>query len=288
MILVTGAAGKTGRAVISALVSSGATVRALVHRLDQTPSVETLGVQDIIVGDMRSRDDLERAAAGVRAVYHIPPNVSPDEVLIGQVVIAAARSAGIEHIVFHSVLHPQTERMPHHWYKLRTEERLVESGMPFTILQPAIYMQNILAHKDQITKLGIFPVPYSVGTRLSLVDLEDVAQVARLVLTGDGHVGATYELVGTLAISQSEVAETLSRVLNREVRAESITRESWIEQARIAGLDDHRIETLVKMFIFYERCGFPGNPKILGCLLNREPTSFTAFAERMAKLEEII
>jgi uncharacterized protein YbjT (DUF2867 family) len=288
MILVTGAAGKTGRAVINALVSSGATVRALVHRLDQTPTVEKLGVQDIIVGDMRSRDILERAAAGVRAVYHIPPNVSPDEVLIGQVVIAAAQSTGIEHIVYHSVLHPQTERMPHHWCKLRVEEQVIESGIPFTILQPATYMQNILAHKDQIVEQGIFPVPYSVETRLSLVDLEDVAQVAALVLTESGHEGATYELVGVKAISQADLAETLSHALNREVRAKFTPRESWAEQARLAGLGDYQIETLVKMFVYYERYGFPGNPRILGWLLSREPTNFTVFAERMVKLKEII
>ena len=64
------------------------------------------------------------------SVYHVCPNVSPDEIAIGRVSIAAARSAGVEHFVYHSVLHPQTEAMPHHWLKLRVEEALITSGLP--------------------------------------------------------------------------------------------------------------------------------------------------------------
>ncbi|MGD2207623.1 MAG: NmrA family NAD(P)-binding protein, partial [Anaerolineae bacterium] len=123
MILVTGAAGKTGRAVIRALAARGAAVRALVHRSGQVSKVEALGAETI-VGDMRDGVAMDRAARGAHAVYHICPNVSPDEVTIGQTAITAARRAGVEHFVFHSVLHPQVEAMPHHWLKMRVEELL--------------------------------------------------------------------------------------------------------------------------------------------------------------------
>ena len=61
----------------------------------------------------------------------------------------AARRAGIRHLVYHSVLHPQVEAMPHHWQKMRVEEQLFAAGLPYTILQPAAYMQNVLAHRVQ-------------------------------------------------------------------------------------------------------------------------------------------
>jgi uncharacterized protein YbjT (DUF2867 family) len=280
MILVTGAAGKTGRAVIRALTAKGEAVRALVHRPEQVPLVEALGAQKVVVGDMRLQVTVDQAAQGVRAVYHICPNVSPDEVNIGQVAITAALSARTKHFVYHSVLHPQVEAMPHHWQKLRVEEQLFESGLPYTILQPAAYMQNVLAHWDQIVGQGVYPVPYAVETRLSMVDLEDVAGAAAAVLTEPGHVGATYELVGTEAMSQTEVATILGQCLGRPIRAEAVPLETWERRARESGLGVYQVETLAKMFRYYERYGFWGNPRVLCWLLSRSPTSFAAFVER--------
>lgn len=283
MILVTGAAGKTGRAVIQALTAKGETVRALVHQPEQTQTVEALGAQEVLVGDMGVQATMDRAAQGALAIYHIPPNINPNENAIGQTVIAAARSAGMEHFVYHSVLHPQTEAMPHHWQKLRVEEQLLVSGLPYTILQPAVYMQNVLAYWDQIIKQGKYPVPYAVETRLSMVDLEDVAQVAALVTKEPGHVGATYELVGTEAMSQIDTAEILSQQLGRPVRAEAVPVDVWERQARISNLGDYQVETLLKMFHYYERYGFWGNPRVLSWLLNRPPTSFAAFVKRTVR-----
>jgi NAD(P)H dehydrogenase (quinone) len=93
--------------------------------------------------------------------------MSPDEVVIGTLVIGEAKRAGVEHFVYHSVLHPQTERMTHHWQKLRVEEMLFESGLPFTILQPAPYMQNLLAVWKSIVEEGELRVPYSIHAKFS-------------------------------------------------------------------------------------------------------------------------
>jgi uncharacterized protein YbjT (DUF2867 family) len=283
MILVTGAAGKTGRAVIRALVAKGEAVRALVHRPEQAGLVQGLGAQQAIVGDMRLQDPVDQAAEGCRAIYHICPNMSRDELGISQVAISAARSARVERFVYHSVLHPQTEAMPHHWQKLRVEERLFESGLRYTILQPTVYMQNLLAHWDLIAKQGILPVPYAADTRLGMVDLEDVAAAAVGVLTDKAHEGATYELVGTEALSQIEVASVLSRELGRPVRTRATSLDEWEGLARRAGLDDYRIETLIKMFRYYERHDFWGSPRVLSWLLGRPPTTLAAFARRAAR-----
>jgi uncharacterized protein YbjT (DUF2867 family) len=280
MILVTGAAGKTGRTVIQSLVAKGEAVRALVHRPAQVRLVEEIGAREVVVGDMRRQATMDQAAQGIRAVYHICPNVSPDEVTIGQVAIMAARSAGVEHFVYHSVLHPQVEAMPHHWLKLRVEEQLFESELSYTILQPAAYMQNVLVHWDQIMKQGVYPVPYAVETRLGMVDLEDVAEAAAIVLTEAGHAGAVYELAGAEVLSQAEVATILGQQLGRPVRAEAVPLKTWERRARESGLGDYQVETLVKMFGYYERYGFWGNPRVLSWLLHRSPTTFAAFVER--------
>lgn len=278
MILVTGAAGKTGRAVIRALGERGASVRALVRR----PAPD-LGAQEAQVGDLRRAADVERAVQGVRAVYHICPNMQPDELAIGRLVIDAARAAGVDHFVYHSVLHPQTEAMPHHWHKLRVEELLFEAGLPFTILQPAAYMQNVLAGWNEIVEQGVYRVPYAVETRLGMVDLADVAAAAAVVLTEPGHAGATYELAGSEVLTQTEVAAILSRELRRPVRAETVSRQTWAQRARAAGLGDFQVDTLLKMFRYYEQHGFWGNPRALHWLLGRPPATFAGFAARVAR-----
>jgi len=280
VILVTGAAGKTGRAVVRALAARGAAVRALVYRPAQAQAMRELGAREVIVGDMRDQATMEQSLQGVRALYHLCPNMSPDEFNIGQLVIGAARSAEVTHFVYHSVLHPQTEAMPHHWTKLRVEEHLFESGLACTILQPAAYMQNVLAGWDSVMKEGVYRVPYAVETRLGMVDLEDVAAAAAIVLTEAGHQGATYELAGSEDLTQTEVANVLNQALGRPVCAEALPLDVWEAQARGAGLGDYQVETLIKMFRYYERYGFWGNPHVLGWLLGRPPTTFAAFVER--------
>jgi uncharacterized protein YbjT (DUF2867 family) len=283
MILVTGAGGKTGKAVTGALAERGVPVRAFVRRAEHEAALRERGAQEVVVGDLRSAADFRRAMAGVRSVYHICPNVHPDEVVIGQVAIAAAREAGVGHFAFHSVLHPQTESMPHHWNKLRVEEALFASGLPFTILEPAPYMQNVLAGLAAITGRGVYTVPYPVETRLSLVDLEDVAQAAARVLTAPGHGSAIYEIVGTPPMSQVEVAGALSQAMARPVVAVAETVDAWEARARAGGLASSALATLRQMFDYYARYGLPGNPNVLSWLLGRAPATFAAFAARALK-----
>lgn len=284
MILVTGAAGKTGRAVIGALGARGAALRAMVHRLEQAEGLPALGATEVLAGDLRDSRAVGRAMAGARAVYHICPNVHPDEVTIGQVAIEAAREAGIGLFVYHSVLHPQVEDMPHHWLKMRVEERLFASGLDYVILQPAAYMQNVLAQWDAAARKGVYEVPYGAETRLGMVDLEDVAEAAARVLTEPGHAGATYELAGPEALTQAQVAEVLGRHLGRRVEARQVPLETWARRARAAGLGEYQVETLLQMFRYYDRHGFWGSPKVLGWLLGRAPGRFEAFVARAAEV----
>jgi uncharacterized protein YbjT (DUF2867 family) len=285
MILVTGAGGKTGKAVLKALLARGAVVRAFVRSPTHEAALRAMGVDDVVIGEMEDPHALSRATHGVQAVYHICPNVNPHEVALAKLLITAAANSGVRRLVYHSVLHPQIEAMPHHWNKLRVEEMLLGSALGITILQPTAYMQNILAEWDRMVSDGIYRVPYPIETRLSLVDLDDVAQAAAIVLTNDGHSGATYELVGTLPLSQIEIAEAFGRALKKPIRAESEAIESWDRCAHAGGMSDHQRVTLIKMFRAYARDGLKGNPNVLGWLLGRPPTSLAAFVVRTAKAQ---
>jgi len=280
MILITGAGGKTGKAVIKALVARGAAVRAFVRGPAHEAALTTLGVAEVVVGAMDDAESVVRAVRGAEAIYNICPNVSPHEVAFARTLIAAATQLAVPRLVYHSVLHPQIEAMPHHWAKLRVEEMLFSSTLDATILQPTAYMQNSLAQWDLMTREGVYGVPYPIETRLSLVDLDDVGEAAALVLLDASHAGATYELVGTSPLSQIEIAATFGRALNKIVSAEAESIESWDRRARSTGLDDHARETLIKMFQAYARDGLKGNPNVLGWLLGRPPTSLATFAAR--------
>ncbi|MCA9970625.1 MAG: NmrA family NAD(P)-binding protein [Anaerolineales bacterium] len=271
-IVISGAGGKTGQAVRRALAARGADVRPFLHHPTPDPNA--------IVGDMTRAADWARALDGAAAVLHICPNMHPAEVEIGRLALAAARAAGVRHFVYHSVLHPQTEAMPHHWQKLRVEELLLASGLPFTILQPTAYMQNIRAGWAAIRQEGRYVVPYPPGSRISLVDVHDVAAAAARVLTEPGHEGATYELAGTPPLAQSEVAAVLADVLGRPVAAEALPLDAWQQTAVAAGLSAYAVDTLRRMFVYYARHGLAGSPNVLRWLLGREPTTLAACVAR--------
>jgi NAD(P)H dehydrogenase (quinone) len=287
MILVTGAAGKTGKAVVKALAAKGAQVRALVRKPGHIGALMALGATEVMAGRFEDARALARAVAGTQAIYHISPNMSPDEVVYARAIAATAQAHGVQRFVYHSVLHPQIEAMPHHWAKMRVEEMLFAAGFALTVLQPTAYMQNILGAWRGILADGVFRIPYPVETRLSLVDLEDVAEAASLVLTQDGHSGASYELVGTAPLSQTDVAAAIGAALKREVRAEAETVEAWEARSRAAGMGEHERVTLAAMFRYYAAHGLVGNPNTLSWLLGRAPTSVAGLLGRFAARPDV-
>jgi uncharacterized protein YbjT (DUF2867 family) len=251
-----------------------------VHRAEQSQIVLASGAKDSLTGDMIQRPTYDEAVKGIKTIYHICPNVSPNEVEIGRAVIAVCLEQGIQRFVYHSVLHPQTRDMPHHWAKLQVEEMLFQSGLGYSILQPAAYMQNILGSWKKIVEEGIFSVPYPVGTRISMIDLQDVAEVAAKVISNPKHIGATYELAGPEYLSQVEVAATLSAELGHDVVVQEETLEEWNTRMQGSNLGEYQLSTLLKMFTYYAEYGFRGSPVALRHLLGREPTNFRAFLRR--------
>lgn len=271
MILVTGGGGKTGLAVIRALHGVGVSVRAMVHREASIGKARSAGADQTVVGELGNQADLQMALRSVDAVYAICPNMVAEEFGMLTGLIEAAGREDVRRFVYHSVMHPQVEAMPHHWQKLRVEERLIESGLDFIILQPASYMQNLKGYWDEVVGQGVYRVPYPIETRLSLVDLDDVAAAAAAVLTQNGHVGATYELSGPEAFTQDQVAQALGRVIGREVEAQEMPLADWLARPETQAMGTYQRQTLAAMFRFYATHGLVGNPHVLSWLLGRPP-----------------
>lgn len=264
MILITGASGKTGRTIIKKLAEKQVAVRAWVRR----PEAQIEGATETFVGDMSNPADWTKAFVGVDKIYHICPNMHPAEVEIGQMALNAAREANIDHFVYHSVLHPHIKEMPHHWNKLLVEEKLFESNLPFTIVQPTAYIQNLFPQLPSIQQDGVLRLPYPAEACISLVDLNDVAEAVTTVLTSGRFVGAILELVGTPPLSQIEVANILSDKVGRTVSFSEIQLSYWA--ADNAHLPDYARETLLAMFRYYASYGLIGNSAVLEMILGRE------------------
>jgi uncharacterized protein YbjT (DUF2867 family) len=280
MILVTSAAGLTGRHVVRALAGAGHDVLGMVHRREQEAAVRAAGARKAVVGDLLDVASVRAAMAGTTAVYHVCPRMSKDEVTIGQTMIQAAQEIGVRHFVFHSAIHSLLTGLPHHANKLQVERLLIESELPYTILQPARYMQNVLVNWPTIVQRGTYTVPYSPESRMCLVDLEDVALVAARVLGDESHFGATYNLDGQESLSAVEEATIIGALLGRDVAAVRVSTEEWrraVETIRTPS----QIEYLLKMFEYYDRYGLrPGNPNVLGWLLGRSPSAYEDFIVR--------
>jgi NAD(P)H dehydrogenase (quinone) len=280
MILITGAAGKTGKAVIRALAARGEQVHAYVHRDTHVRALHEHGAIAVSVGTLDDADAIALAAKDAHAVYHICPNVSAYELPFARAVAEGVSRAGVMRFVFHSVLHPQIEAMPHHWEKMRVEEMLFASGLDVTVLQPTAYMQNLLAQWRTISTERVYKIPYPAMSRISLVDLDDVAEAAAIVLTNDAHIGATYELVGTPPLSQAEVAAAIGQSLAKSIHIDAEAPEQWA--ARATSMDSYQRETLTGMFRYYAQHGLIGNANALRWLLGREPTTLAEFVQRQA------
>lgn len=281
MILVTCAGGKTGKAIVAALVAAGQPVRAMVRRPDSREPVEALSPRETIVGDLEKAADVSEATKHISAIYYIAPNMNPRERAIGDGVIEAARQNGVSRFIFHSTLHTQLEALPHHWERHFVEQALINSGLPFTILQCGSYMQNMVPAWPRMLETGIHRMAYDVNAPMSLVDLEDICAVALKVLSEDGYLSGIYELAGP-AITLLEKAEILSRVLDRPIRAEKEPLSDFLEHGKALGFGEYTLQMMAQMFPYYDQHGLVGNPKVLGWLLGRDPTDFETFARRTA------
>jgi uncharacterized protein YbjT (DUF2867 family) len=279
MILVTAANGRTGRSVVRALARAGHRVRAFDIATDVEQLIDADAVE-AIVGDLLDPDDLGRAVDGVRSVIHIGPPMHPREAEMGHGVVSAAREAGVEHFVQFSVTHPQLEPLLNHQAKLAVERVVLTSRMPFTILQPMHYMQNI--DVPRVVADRVLFQPYALDTRLAHVDLEDVAEVAARVL-GDAqlHRYATYELCGEAFHNAHELAGVIAAESGHSIAAE----QAAIPVGTTAGshpseAEDYRLDAMLRLFDHYARYGITGNPNVLGWLLGRQPTSFQEYVCR--------
>jgi len=283
-VAVTGANGKTGRAVAHALSAAGLTPVGVVRRPESVDELAESGVT-ARRADLEDPEALSLAFGDVDAVYHVPPNMHPREDQLGERVIAAAERAGVERFVLHSVLHPYVPAMPHHLRKARTELALRATGLAWSILQPASYTQNLLPFWTAARDTGVYAVPYDVHQPFTPVDLADVGAAAAAVLTDSSCVFGSYELAGPQQLTSADLGDLLGELAGRAVVTRRRDLDAWRGAMSAAGADAGEVDDLAAMFTWYDAHGLVGSPLVLRSLLGREPTDVATALRRDLELD---
>ncbi|MBR9762659.1 MAG: NmrA/HSCARG family protein [Rhodobacteraceae bacterium] len=217
-ILVTGATGNVGRNVVEHLVRRGADVRALVR--DPAKADFPAGV-DIARGDLLDVDSLRAAFSGVSTLFLLN-GVVADEYTQALVALAIAREAGIERIVYLSVIHADLYvNVPHFAGKFGVERMIEQMGLHATILRPAYFMDNEITIKEAIAGYGVYPMP--LGAKgIAMIDARDIGEIAAIELirreTSATPLPLTrINLVGPDTLTGADAAAVWSRALHREI-----------------------------------------------------------------------
>jgi uncharacterized protein YbjT (DUF2867 family) len=212
-VLVTGATGNNGSRLVPALCSAGVEVRAFVRDEAKAQPLREVGAE-IYVGDLDQPETIKPALEGVDKIYLLTWN-GPTQAQQVLNVIEAAKQAGNPHIVRHSMWGYERSRIIQQGYQV--DEALKSSGLPWTLLKPTFFMQNIMLAAQTIASDGVIYWDMGDG-KLAMIDIQDIVDSAVAVLTGSGYEGQTYILTGPEAISFHEVAGTLSQVLGKEIK----------------------------------------------------------------------
>ncbi|GAB2901660.1 SDR family oxidoreductase [Paralcaligenes ginsengisoli] len=217
-ILVTGATGNIGRKVVEQLVKRGTKVRALVRK--PANASFPAGV-DVVQGDLLDVGSLRAAFAGVSTLFLLNA-VVPDEFTQALVALNVARQAGIERVVYLSVIHSDVYvNVPHFAGKFGVERMIEQMGFSATILRPAYFMDNDLTIKDVVLGYGTYPMPIG-GKGLAMIDGRDIGEIAAIELIH--RQSATrpiplerINLVGPDTLTGADVAAIWTDVLKRPI-----------------------------------------------------------------------
>lgn len=275
MILVTGAAGKTGNAVARALSEADVPFSALVRSREKGRALEEMGA-DVVVGDLADQDFLQRALAGIEKAFLVMPNGERQQELeTGFVDLAAA--AGVQHLVYLSSLESvPANANPITQMHVAVETHVRRSGMTWTMIRPTFFMQIFLGMAPAIAARGELMLPAGKGT-IAATDLRDVAEVIRLVLTEPGHENQSYDLTGPELLTLAQCAAKIGSAIGREVRYVDQPIAAFADRLRAVGLGEWRIQAVCKEFEAIANGLIDHTTDTMQELLGRPPTSLHQF-----------
>lgn len=274
-ILVTGPTGNVGSEIYKRLLAKGAPAVAAAYNVDKARS--QFGADAAIVHfDFTKPETFAGAFEGIEKMFLVrPPDIADVKKDIAP-ALAAAKDAGVKHVVFLSLLGVERNPIVPH----RAIEKAVrESGMAWTFLRASFFMQNLsTTHREDICERGDVFVPAGKG-KTSFIDVRDIAAVAVKALTEPGHENKAYPLTGSVALTYGDVAREMTDVLGRPVRYSNPSPRNFGKEMRRRGLP---LPFILVMNGLYTVCRVGGAAQVTPDaenLLGRKPTSLREFVE---------
>ncbi len=288
-ILVTGATGRTGRAVVTELLAKGWPVRAAVRVRDARSDLLQRRGAEIVVADIFDPGQLMDAMRGVRRAYYCPP-YHPFVIQSASAFAAAARETGLEQIVGLS----QWLAGPNHPALMSRQHWLIDrmfAALPniaYTVINPGFFADSpYLEMMPFAVQLGVFPLPVASESRNAPPSVDDIARVAvAALLDPPRHAGNSYRPTGPKVLTVTEMAAVIGRVVGHKVRHVRTRLGTFYKGAKAQGREPFLLSGLRYWFQDNDRGAFAvGAPnETVRELTGKEAEDFETIARRHAAL----
>ena len=280
MILITGASGSVGKAVLQEAIRKESKVRAMYRSKEETAKAPS--GSEAVLADYADKQSLRKALDGVNSVYVVCSPI-PQLVELESNMLDASKEAGVKHVVLNSALGAGDYPKSYPGWHRKVEDKLKGTGLSFTILRPNGFLQNIVAfNAPSIRAQGAFYAAMG-DAKVSYLDVGDIAIVAVKALEGGAHAGKTYELNGPEAISNQELAKRISRVIGRTVNYVDIPESAQSEAMLGAGMPEWQVTALLELQQYYKQGGGAKTDGLLESLIERVPVTLEQYLAANAK-----
>lgn len=286
-ILITGATGNVGRELTRQLSEQKMLFRAMVRSIGEARKLPGFVGTELVAGDFNEPETVFCALEGMERAFLLTNSSELAENQQSTFVDLAYR-AGVKHIVKLSQW-AAAEQSPVRFlrYHAAVERKIKDSGIAYTFLRPNLFMQGLLGFREPIARQSKFFAPIG-DAKISVVDVRDIAAVAAVALTEQGHEGKTYDITGPESLSHQEMAEKLSTVVNHKVQFVNIPPLSMREMLISVGFPVWQAEGLIEDYAHYSRN--EASEVSLGVLeaTGNLPRSFEDFARHYAPAFQLI
>jgi uncharacterized protein YbjT (DUF2867 family) len=236
---------------------------------------------ELVAGDLDNMGALDLALAGVKRAFLITP-VDKRHVTWCRNFVQAAGRAGRPHVVKFSAMaaapESSSELLRLHG---QSDELLAQSGLPFTILRPNSFHQNMLWSAETVKTQGAFYLPMR-DARQSLIDVRDIARVAAAALTETGHEGKIYELTGPESLSYFDVAAKLTSVLGKPVKYVQVPPEAALAGMLQNGMPEWNADAIAGLMSIFATGIGAHTTDTVRKITGHEPIPFEQFAREHA------
>jgi len=275
MILVTGASGNVGTALVGQLRAAGVPFRAGYHSPAKAREAASRGI-DAVTLEMSDSDSVRAALPGVSKVFLLGA-MGPAQTANESNVVEAAVSTGVSHVVKQSLWRADEELTPIARLHRPVERLLETSPLSWTFLRANFYLQSFSTNWAATIRSGDFFASPLIRGPIAFVDAEDIARVAFRALTEDGHAGKAYALTGPEALTYPETAAVLSEVLKRRIEYRGMSNGAALSALTGAGMSAFHAEALVEVCNVYLDDGAETVTSTVKEVTGQEPRSFREF-----------